>query len=170
MYYPRGARVGPGPGGDPLYGYHQIFQAPDHVVLLLEAFHDARIIPLDGRPPLSPRIRHWNGDSRGRWDGHTLVIETQNFSPKSRSLGAAGNLRMVERLTRVSPDTIEYEVTFDDPTTWTTTPWTAVIYLALTTDNIYEYGCHESNAEPMTTMLSIARMEEKATAEAGIRD
>lgn len=156
--------------GDPLYGYHEIFQAPDYVVLLLEAFHDARIIPLDGRPPLSQRVRQWNGDSRGRWDGQTLVIESQNFSPKSSFLGAAGNLRVVERLTRVSLDTIECEVTFDDPTTWTATPWTAVIYLTLTTDKIYEYGCHEGNAEPMKTMLSIARMEEKATMEAGIRD
>ncbi len=155
-------RIGPGPGGDPLYGYQQIFQTPDQVVLLMEAFHDARIIPLDGRRHLSPRVRQWHGDSRGRWEGDTLVVTTENFSRKSSFLGSADNLRMVERLTRVSADTIEYEITLDDPTTWTTTPWTAIVYLTLTTDRIYEYGCHEGNEDPMRSMLGIARMEEKA--------
>lgn len=163
-------RMGPGPEGDPLYAYHQIFQAPDYVVVMMEAFHDARIIPLDGRPPLSPRVRQWHGNSRGRWDGHTLVIDSQNFSPQSNFLGATSGLRVVERLTRVSSDTIEYEVTLDDPTTWTTTPWTVLIYLTLTTDRIFEYACHEGNADSMTTMLRIARMEEKATEGAGSRD
>ena len=157
-------RIGPGPGGDPLYGYQQIFQTPDHVVLLMEAFHDARIIPLDGRSHLPPDVRQWHGDSRGRWEGDTLVVTTENFSPKSRFLGSADDLRMVERLTRVSDDTIEYEVTLDDPTTWTTSPWTVVVYLTLTSDLIYEYGCHEGNADPMRSMLRIARMEETADA------
>ena len=163
-------RVGPGAGGDPLYGYHQILQTPDHVVLLMEAFHDARIIPLDGRRHLSPRVRQWHGDSRGRWEGDTLVVNTENFSPKSSFLGSADNLRVVERLRRVSADTIKYEVTLDDPTTWTTTPWTAVTYLTLTPNRIYEYGCHEGNEEPMRGMLGTARMEEKAAAVGGRRE
>ena len=144
-------------------GYHQVFQTPEHVVLLMEAFHDARIIPLDGRPPLAQHVRQWNGDARGRWDGDTLVVETQNFSPKSNVLGSADNLHVVERFTRVASDTMEYEVTFDDPPTWRMTPWTAVINLTLTTDRIYEYGCHEGNGEPMRGMLGTARMEEKAS-------
>ncbi len=88
----------------------------------------------------------------------------------SRFLGSADNLRVVERLSRVSADTIKYEVTLDDPRTWTSTPWTAVIYLTLTPDRIYEYGCHEGNEEPMRGMLGTARMEEKAAAVAGRRE
>ena len=88
-----------------------------------EAIHEARIIPLDGRPHLPQTMRQWTGDSRGRWEGNTLIVETTNFSPKSSFMGSAENLRVVERFTRVAADTLKYEITLDDPTTWTK-PWT----------------------------------------------
>ena len=103
--------------------YHQILQTPDHVTIFSEMAHDARIIPLDTRPNLSHNLRQWNGDARGRWEGDTLVVETTNFSPKSNFRGSRENLRLVERLTRISPDTLEHEITIEDDTTWTS-PWT----------------------------------------------
>ena len=130
----------------------------------MEVFHDARIIPLDGRPHLSDSIRQWHGDSRGRWDGNTLVIDTTNFSSKSNFLGSAENLHMVERITRTAPDMIDYEVTLDDPTTWIT-PWTALIRLTQMKTKIYEYACHEGN-RAMDGILAGARAEEKAAEEA----
>ena len=149
-------RIGPGPRGDPLYGYYQIFQSPGYLVLMMETNHDARIVRLDGSPPLSPRIRQWHGDSRGRWDGDTLVIDTANFSSKSNFLGAAENLHLVERLTRVASDAIRYEVTVDDPTTWAR-PWTADVRLERQDANIYEFACHEGNGDIMLSILATAR-------------
>ena len=111
-------RIG-GVAADPQYGYYQIVQAPGYVTILMETFHDARIIPLDGRPHLPQAIRQWSGDSRGRWEGATLVVDTTNFAPTSNFLGSSNRLHLVERFTRASPDTIDYEVTVDDPTTWT---------------------------------------------------
>ena len=130
--------------GDPVNGYYQILQSSGQVVLLMETFHDARIISLDGRPHLSDRIRQWHGDSRGRWDSDTLVIDTTNFSPKSDFLGSGANLHLVERLTRTAPDAIDYEVTLEDPTTWNA-PWTALIRLTRMQSKIYRYACHEGN-------------------------
>ena len=149
-------RIGPGPRGDPLYGYYQIFQSPGYFVLMMETNHDARIVRLDGSPPLSPRIRQWHGDSRGRWDGDTLVIDTANFSSKSNYLGAAENLHLVERFTRVASDAIRYEVTVDDPTTWATS-WTAAVNLKRQDADIYEFACHEGNGDIMLSILGIAR-------------
>jgi hypothetical protein len=146
-----------GAGND---GYYQIMQAPGYVIFFMEAFHDARIFPLDGRPHLPPEIRSWNGDSRGRWEGKTLVVDTTNFSAKSSFMGAAENLHLVERFTRVAPDTLNYEVTIDDPTTWTK-PWTVLVRLKQTQDKLYEFACHEGNL-PMIGTLSAARAEEKA--------
>jgi hypothetical protein len=105
-------------------------QSPGYVMIMAEMAHDARIIPLDGRPHLDPRIRVWNGDSRGRWQGDTLVIDTTNFSTKSDFMGSHENLHLTERLTRVSADVLNYEFTVDDPTMWTR-PWTAMIPLRL---------------------------------------
>lgn len=158
-------RIGPGPRGDPLYGFYRIFQSPEHFVLMMETNHDARIARLDGSPPLSPRIRQWHGDSRGRWDGDTLVIETANFSTKSHYLGAAENLHLVERFTRVGPDTIRYEVTFTDPTTWAS-PWTADVRLSRQDADIYEFACHEGNADNMLTILATTRTHGPRTAAA----
>ena len=145
-------RVGGNFGAGP-YSYYQIFQTPHYVVLFTEMIHEARIIPLDGRPHLPQNIRQWSGDSRGRWEGKTLVVDTTNFSTKSYFMGSAENLHLVERFTRVAADTLNYTVTLDDPTTWTR-PWTATIRLKQTQDNIYEFACHEGNYVSMVGMLS----------------
>jgi len=145
-----------GAGND---GYYQILQARGYVIFFMEAFHDARIIPLDGRPHLPPEIRSWNGDSRGHWEGQTLVVDTTNFSPKSSFMGAAENLHLVERFTRTAADTLEYKVTIDDATTWTK-PWTVLVRLKQTKDKLYEYACHEGNL-PMMGTLAGARSQEK---------
>jgi hypothetical protein len=152
--------------GDTDFGYIQILQAPGYVVVMMEAIHETRIIPLDGRPRLSERIRQWNGDSRGRWEGATLVVETTNFSRTSNFMGAAENLQLVERFTRVAPDTISYEVTLNDPTTWTR-PWTVVIHLRQTVGSMFEFACHEGN-HSMLGILAGARADERA-AESGSR-
>jgi len=132
--------------------YYQIFQSPGFVVLYMEAGHDARVIPLDGRPHLPSGIRQWNGDSRGRWDGNTLVVETTNFSGKSYFMGATENVTLVERFTRVAPDRITYEMTLTDPTTWTR-PWTAMMPLRQRQETLYEFACHEGNYHIMSGML-----------------
>jgi hypothetical protein len=126
----------------------------------METGHEARIIPLDGRPHVPAAVRLWSGDSRGRWDGETLVIETTNFSPKSNFLGAAAGLHLVERLTRVAADTIRYEMTLSDPATWTQT-WTAEMPLKRSNEKLYESACHEGNFHIMTGMLSAARAQER---------
>jgi hypothetical protein len=132
--------------------YYQIFQSPGFVVLYMEAGHEARVIPLDGRPHLRSDLRQWSGDSRGRWDGDTLVVETTNFSEKSYFMGATENLKVVERFTRTSPDTITYEMTLTDPTTWTK-PWTAMTPLRQRKETLYEFACHEGNYHIMSGML-----------------
>jgi hypothetical protein len=142
----------PMPRPGPFTSYYQIIQSPGYVVIVMEAIHDARIIPLDGRPHLPQNIRTWNGDSVGRWDGQTLVVDTTNFSPQDDFMGSAENLHLVERFTRIAPDEIRYEVTVDDPTTWTK-PWTAVLRLKHTDEKIYEIACHEGNFEVMKDML-----------------
>ena len=135
--------------------YYQLFQTPDHVVVLMEMAHDARIIPLDGRPHLDGDVRQWLGDSRGYWDGDTLVVETKNYSPLASFMGAAEHLQITERFTRVSDDVLQYEVTAHDPTTWER-PWTAMIPLRSSPDALYEYACHEGNIG-MEGILSGAR-------------
>jgi len=145
-------RVGGNFGAGP-YSYYQIFQTAGYVVLFTEMIHEARIIPLDGRPHIPQSIRQWSGDSRGRWEGKTLVVDTTNFSTKSYYMGSAENLHLVERFTRVSADRLDYTVTVDDPTTWTK-PWTAVVRLKATKDAIYEFACHEGNYVSMVGMLS----------------
>ncbi|MXZ71298.1 MAG: hypothetical protein F4Z04_07310 [Acidobacteria bacterium] len=152
-----GGNFGAGP-----YSYYQIFQTPDHVVFLMEAFHDARIIPIDGRPHVPESVRQWNGDSRGRWEGDTLVVETTNFSPKSEYQGAAEGLHLVERFTRVAADTLMYHVTLADPTTWET-PWTAELPLHDRggDEALFEFACHEGNVS-IVGMLRTARLAEEA--------
>jgi hypothetical protein len=146
------------------FGYYQILQVPGYVVLFMEVLHEARIIPLDGRPHLPESVRTWTGDSIGRWEGQTLVVDTANFSPKTNFMGSAENLHLVERFTRVAPEEIEYEMTLNDPTTWTR-PWTAMARLRQTTDRLYEYACHEDN-RPLEGILAGARAEQKAAKEA----
>jgi hypothetical protein len=123
---------------------YQIVQSPSHVVFRMETIHDARVIPVDGRPHVSSSIRQWLGDSRGRWEGDTLVVETQGFTPKINVLNASANLRLVERFTRVAPDTLQYDATLSDPATWTR-PWTARILFKRTDEPLLEYACHEGN-------------------------
>ncbi len=127
----------------------QIFQIPGYVVLLAEQNYDARIIPLDGRPHVAPGIRQWMGDSRGRWEGDTLVIETVHFNGKHDQIGrpllsSGENLRLTERLTRMDAENLMYEYTVDDPTIWTSA-WTAQHPMKLNPDSLYEFACHEGN-------------------------
>ena len=144
----------------------QLFQTPDYVVILTEMVHEARIVPLDGRPPLPAALRQWLGDSRGHWEGDTLVIDTRNFfgetsfNPKGTRIqnGSAANMHLVERFTRVDADTLLYEFTVDDPTTWTRS-WTAAVPMQRGTGPIFEYACHEGNYG-LVGMLSGARAEE----------
>jgi hypothetical protein len=137
---------------------YQIVQAPGYVMILVEMVHDVRIIPLDNRPHLPSGVRQWMGDSRGHWEGDTLVVETANFNDKTRFRGADENMRLIERFTRVAPDTIQYEFTVNDPTAFTK-PWTAQIPMKRGEGPIFEYACHEGNYA-MTDMLAGARAEE----------
>ena len=137
----------------------QIVQAPNHVSVMAEMAHDARIIPTDGRPHVNSGVRVWNGDSRGHWEGDTLVIETTNFSPKSDFMGSHDQLHLTERLTRVSTDVLNYEFTVNDPTMWTK-PWTAMIPLKYKNEMIFEYACHEAN-HAIPNMLSGHRYQER---------
>jgi hypothetical protein len=122
----------------------QIFQTREYVALLNEMIHDVRIIPLDGRP--HGKTRRWAGDSRGRWEGDTLVVDTVNFHrPTLMTTGqTSATMHLVERFRRVDPDTLLYEFTIEDPTTWTR-PWTAQIPMQKSPEPIYEYACHEGN-------------------------
>ena len=116
----------------------QLFQTPDHVVIVTEMVHTARVVPLDGRSPLSPDIRQWSGDSRGYWEGETLVIETRNFADKRRWRGTTEDMHLVERLTRVDTDTLVYEFTVTDPETWTSS-WTASVPMVWNPEPMYEF-------------------------------
>ena len=147
------------------YSIVQLFQTPGYVVVLNEVIHAVRIIPLDGRPHLGPHIRQWKGDSRGRWEGNTLIVEATNFSDPTHNAGLynrivllGANLHVVERFTRVDADTITYEFTVDDPTTFTR-PWSAVVPMKRTEGPLYEFACHEGNYS-MAGGLSGARAEE----------
>ena len=146
----------------------QIVQSPDYVVVFYERLHEARVIPLDGRPHPSPSVREYMGDSRGRWEGDTLVVDVTNFSDTSEFYGSAGNLHVSERYTRVG-DAIKVEFTVDDPTTWTK-PWTAAVTGLKDPPywQIFEYACHEGNYG-LRNILSGARARDKAAAEAAKR-
>jgi hypothetical protein len=122
----------------------QLVQTQDHVVILNEMIHSARVVALNGRPHLPPSIRKLTGDSIGHWEGDTLVVDTTNFSQEAGFRGASANMHLVERFTRVDADTLRYEFTVDDPATWTG-KWSASIPMAKTEELIYEYACHESN-------------------------
>jgi hypothetical protein len=137
----------------------QIFQSPTHVVLLNEMVHNARIVPVNGPAHLSKAIRQWVGDSRGRWDGDTFVVETTNFSGETAFPNSSPNLKLTERFQRVSKDTLLYEFTVNDPTTWTK-PWTAQVPMQRSDERLYEYACHEGNYG-MTNLLSAARAVDK---------
>jgi hypothetical protein len=164
----RGMPGGMLPGG---YGnVYQIVQAEGYVGILMEMIHEARVVPLDGRQ--RPNIRQWNGDSRGRWEGNTLVVETMNYNNKGwiatnaasgriKGIPISEALRVVERFTRVAPDTIQYEMTIDDPNVYTK-PWKVSFPMSKEPNaQVFEYACQEGNYA-MTNILSGARAEEKA--------
>ena len=141
----------------------RIAQTPGYVTITYELIHDTRIIPIETpaskRPPLSPKIRMYMGDARGRWDGTTLVVETTNLKAANR--GSSPGLRLTERFTRTSRDAMQYQVTFTDPATWAA-PWTAALDMKSRPDNagVFEYACHEGN-HGMSNMLSAARALER---------
>jgi len=158
-----GYNVGPPllPGG---YNNNvQLFQSADHVIIFAEMVHDARIVPLTPRPHLHETVGLWNGDARGHWDGDTLVVESTNFTTKRASfepsatvaLGTGGTLRLVERFTRLDANTLLYEYTVNDPTTFTA-PFTVAIPMKRSVDSVFEYACHEGNYG-MANMLRAGR-------------
>ena len=167
-----GFNAGPPMIGGGYNAYVQLFQTPDYLVILNEMVHDARIVPLDGRPSLSSSVRQWRGDSRGRWDGDTLVIETRNFRREGtgtlslRGMGLSGdeNLHLIERFRRLDTDTLLYEYKIDDPAIWTR-PWTVSMTMRKSNQLIYEYACHEGNYG-LSGILSGARAEEKVATDA----
>ncbi len=142
----------------------QIFQSPGYVVISPEMIHSARTIPLDGRPHIGKNLRQWLGDSRGHWEGNTLVVETTNFRTDDGVIFQNANpetFRITERFSRVDRNTLNYEFTVEDPKTWTK-PWTAVIPWTKIDPNeqMYEYACHEDNYD-IVHFLSGARAREK---------
>ena len=143
----------------PYNNYLQISVFTDHVVILNEMIHDARVIATDGRPHAPAPMRKFLGDSVGHWDGSTLVVDTTNFTDKSNFRGASDRLHLVERFTRVDPHTLLYEFTVDDPTSFTK-PWRVQLPMAATDEPMYEYACHEGN-EALAGILRGARYEER---------
>jgi hypothetical protein len=145
-----------------------ILQGPGYVIVRNEMIHSARLIPTDGaRPHLSEKIRNWTGDSRGHWDGNTLVVETTNFNNRTRFRNSTATLKVVEKFTRTDANTIDYQFTVEDPNTWTR-PWTAAVPLRKVPGPIYEYGCHEGNYG-LPNILRAQRVED-AKAVAGVKD
>ena len=144
----------------------QIIQTPGYVVLFMQSNNDVRIIPLDGRPHLPQQVGQWLGDPRGRWEGDTLVVETTNFHPNRIWRGAAGNLHLVERYTRIDLNTIKYEFTVTDPTTWTR-PWTAEVPWPKIEPAIYEWACHEQNYGLMNVVIGAQISAREAAQSAG---
>ena len=138
----------------------QLFQTPDTVVVMTEMVNTSRVIPLNGQPHLDPDVLQWSGDSRGYWEGDTLVVETRNFDPKRKWRGTTASTRLVERFTRVDAETLEYAFTVTDPETWTSA-WTASVPLVLNPEPMFEYACHEGNYS-MPVMLGGTRTEELA--------
>ena len=142
----------------------QLFQTPEYVVILNEMVHDARIVPLDGRAHLPEHIRQWRADSRGHWEGDTLIVDTTNFSDKTSFRGSGKNMHLVERFTRVDADTLLYEYTIHDPKSFTKS-WGAAIPMKTAGAPLFEYACHEGNYS-MFTILEGARAQERAAEEA----
>jgi hypothetical protein len=155
---------------EPYNNNYEIVQSRGIVAIAVEMNHETRIIPLDGSPHLAPEIHQWTGDSRGRWEGDTLVVDTTNFKFNNQSRFGVGyldgmtdqNLHVVERFRRTDPNTIIYQAMIDDPTVYTK-PWSVEISMAKRTDRIFEYACHEGNYG-MLDMLAGARAEEKKAA------
>ena len=142
---------------------NEIVQGPGFVVIRHEMIHEARVVPLDGRPHAAPTITSYMGDARGWWEGNTLVVETTNFNGKNAFQGSSENLKVTERFTRTADDAISYRFTVEDPQTWDR-PWTAEAPLAKTDGPIFEFACHETNYG-IANILAGARADEKKAAE-----
>jgi hypothetical protein len=140
LVFNAGPPILPGPYNNSV----EIHQTRSHVLIFNEMIHDARIVPLDGRPHVASSVHNWMGDPRGRWEGHTLVVDSTNFSEKTSFRGADERLHLVERFTPVDADTMLYEFTVDDPTVFTR-PWSAALPMKRTGDRMFEYACHEGN-------------------------
>jgi hypothetical protein len=140
--------------------YYQIVQTPKSVMILTEMIHDVRSIPIDGGPHPSAAVEEWLGDSRGHWEGDTLVIDTTNYKPRAFMSLSSEKLHVIERISRRDPETLKYEITIDDPGTWTK-PWSLMIPLRHSPHPIYEYACHEGNSG-LAGILSGARADEAA--------
>ncbi len=138
----------------------QIIQISGYVLIFNEQIHDARMIPTDGRPHLPKNVRQWLGDSRGRWEGNTLVVDTTNFTGKTNFRGSGENMHLIERFTPIDPGTLMYEFTVDDPESFTKS-WTVQIPMTRSEELIFEYACHEGNYSMFTT-LNAARSLEKS--------
>ena len=154
-----GFNAGPPMLPGPYNNYMQLFQFKDHVIIFNEMIHDARVVPLDGRSHLPTTVRRYLGDSIGRWEGNTLVVDTTNFTDRTNFRGASDRLHLVERFTRVDADTLLYEFTVDDPTSFTK-PWSAAVPMKRTDEQLFEYACHEGN-EAMVGILGGARHEDR---------
>jgi len=163
--------AGPGPPMmDAAYNSnYQIVQASGYVMILTEMIHDARIIPLDGRPQPPAAVRQWMGISRGRWEGDTLVIETTNFNGKNPFRGSTENMKVVERLRRASDDTIEYNFTVEDKSMWVR-PWSAEAVMRKTMGPLFEHACHEGNYGLYNTLVGARLDEQKARESATKKD
>ena len=146
----------------PYNNNYQIVHTRDYVVILAEMIHDARIIPLDGRPHAPPHLRFLMGDSVGHWEGDTLVVETTNFTDRTNYRGSGGRLRLVERFQRTAPHILLYRVTIHDPTTFVR-PWTVELPATPTQGEIYEYACHEANYGLEGILRGARAQEKKAT-------
>jgi hypothetical protein len=152
----------------------EILQTPGQVAILYESMHDVRVIPLDGRPHLDPSLRQWNGDSRGHWEGNTLVVDMANFTDRQKVDDAApfggfpqGNMHVTERFTRVDANTISYVVTIDDPTIWIkpwtfALPWRADDPAYKGPEDLFEYACHEGNYRMIEDTITATRAMKQA--------
>jgi hypothetical protein len=137
----------------------RLVQGPGYVAISYEMIHETRIVPIDSRPQLPSHLRQYLGDARAHWEGDTLVVRTTNFNGRTSYRGSSDKLVLTERFRRVDADTLRYEMTVDDPSTWAR-PWTAALNLRPQSDQMYEYACHEGN-NAMRNMLSAARAGEK---------
>jgi len=142
--------------------YYQIVQTPKSVMFMTEMIHDVRSIPLDGGAHPPAAVHQWMGDSRGHWEGDTLVIDTTNYRPRAFMSLSSEKLHVIERFSRSGPETLNYEITIDDPGTWTQ-PWSLMIPLRRSAEPVYEYACHEGN-EGLAGILAGARADEAAAA------
>jgi hypothetical protein len=155
-----GFNAGPPMLPGPYNNYMQLLQFKDHVIIFNEMIHDARVVPLDGRPHLPASVRRYLGDSVGRWEGNTLVVDTTNFTDRTNFRGASDRVHLVEKFSRADADTLLYEFTVDDPSSFTKS-WSGAVPMKRTDEPLFEYACHEGN-EAMLGILRGARHEEKS--------